>query len=122
MHMSSLLDAFDRFDTECKGFLTKAGLSKALGPDAVDNIDEVMNKMDPDKTGIVSRERFMHYMTETMKNEADAEARRDQVAAQIIDEEIKAQSKQSRKSRTIVRCWSLSEMLPSPPKSRDKEG
>jgi len=80
MHMSALWAAFDRFDVEGKGVLTREGLQKVLGSD-VDgpSIDEVMSEVDPQKTGQVTRAAFIDYMTQPVRKD---------VAAQVIDEEL----------------------------------
>eukprot|EP00434_Breviolum_minutum_P000003 symbB.v1.2.000003.t1/scaffold5.1/size591573/3 len=85
MHDDLLRGAFQRFDVDNSGFLTKKKLKLLLGDSLGDEeLDEVMNEVDADHDGQISMNEFVEYLHCRRSNEKHLQA-----AHRAIDKELK---------------------------------
>ncbi|CAL1164970.1 unnamed protein product [Cladocopium goreaui] len=94
LHDDLLRGAFQRFDVDNSGYLTKQKLKMLLGDSlADDELDEVMNEVDADHDGQISMNEFVEYLHHRRSNEKHLQA-----AHKAIDKELKRPMRNSKSS------------------------
>ncbi|CAK9071962.1 unnamed protein product [Durusdinium trenchii] len=85
LHDDLLRSAFQRFDVDNEGYVTKKKLRMLLGDSlSEDELDDVMNEVDADHDGRISMNEFVEYLHHRRSNEKHLEA-----AHKAIDRELK---------------------------------